>query len=541
MSTSPDTTEHAFGLLARLAREGPPLSAEMEGSVAEFFDGPIPAGDALATLHHARRHLEWFLLERHSAGLFGVPAERLLDQWRAMAKEAQLPEEAIGVIQDSFTGAFEVTGLAEDGAWLSDMAGLGDYALQRPPASLAVGDLLVGRLYLSGDGLYIASPGIGVFRDPSLRAAIERDLGRAREEGAKVLHLSQFELERLFFRSQASPGGEGDPVAEAQAILLEEGLTSGEVDTLLESLSRSPFDGARLVSGASDILGGVLDELAFETQVDLERVRTALTKAWLALSEPDGGNSPSPAQPGRDRRSALESFDQGRAAGRDLDELFGELARDLQLSGEAEPDPGEVSPAPDFPGVVGAMLDEFRWEVEQQEGAEVAARHASLAPLGEYSAHLGRFEELDRTELLRFTAFWIPERGGLDGEGARHLLESLGSFCSWAEAAHEMPLATEFAPTLAGLRGSLPRIVELNQALPEPPEESRGVLYEVCSDERGHYAGLLDREGQTHQAQVDPTLAESLRAGDRLRGEIDLEGRLALYRCYPPEAGGLSG
>jgi len=548
MNTPQDTTEHAFGLLARLARESTPLSAELEGSLAEFFGGSLPAGDTLATLHNARRHLEWYLLERHSPALLGVPAERLLSSWRKAAVEDGLGEEAITTVQDSFTGAYEVTGLAEDGAWLRDLAGLGDYPLERAPAGLAVGDLLVGRLYPAGDGPHAASPGIGVFRGPELKAALERDLGRVREAGGKVLRLSQLELERLFFQAVARPAEEArDPVAEARAVLLEGGLTQAQVDEVLASLSSSPFDGERLVLGAGDALGELLDRLAFDTSVDLQRARSVLAEAWPVLAGSRGGRSSAAAAPAvpaetpeSQQRAALASFDAGRAAGRDLDELFGELERDLQVHGESEPDPGEVSPAPDFPGVVGAMLEEFRWEVEQEEGAEAAGRHAALAPLGEYASQLGRFEELDRAELLRFATFWLPEKGALDGAGTRRLLESLEAFCAWAEEAHQMPLASEFASTLAGLRVSLPRIADLNLALPEPPAGATGVLYEVCTDERGILDGLIDREGQHHRARLGQGLPEGLLAGDRLRGELDLEGRLSIFRCYPPEAAGLS-
>ena len=103
-----------------------------------------------------------------------------------------------------------------------------------------------------------------------------------------------------------------------------------------------------------------------------------------------------------------------------------------------------------------------------------------------------------------------------------------------------MPLASEFASTLAGLRVSLPRIADLNLALPEPPAGATGVLYEVCTDERGILDGLIDREGQHHRARLGQGLPEGLLAGDRLRGELDLEGRLSIFRCYPPEAAGLS-
>lgn len=542
MSTPLESTERAFELLTRHARGLTPLEGEWEGSLQDFFGSRLPSGDAASTLLHARRHLEWFLLERHSPALFGVPAERLLPSWRAAVAEAGLEEASLEGVLESFCGAFQVTGLAEDGAWLRDLAGLGDYILNNPARALKVGDLLIGRLYPSAGGVHHPSPGVKVIRDESLALAIQRDLDQARSDGAKILHFSQLELERLFFATEvAQAAHQTDPVQEARASLAAEGLGADQVEAILERLHASPFDPARLVTGAGDALGAILEELAFETQVDLERARSALTSAWAHMAKPAPRQpSAAPEQDRSDPSAALDRFDSGRAAGGELDELFGQLERDLQLEGAADAqDAGEHSPAPDFPGVVGAMLDEFRWEVEQAEGAESAGRHGVLAPLGEYAARLGRFEELDATELLRFTTFWLPERAELAGDQARELLASLSAFCTWAEQAHEMPLDKEFSPTLDRLTESLPRILELNRSLPQPPKDEPGHLFEVVADKSGRFSGLVDREGNHHTAVMEAPLAARLRPGDRLRGSLDLEGRLALYRCYPPEAAGL--
>lgn len=546
MRPRPETTDHALELLARLAREHEALAPELEASLPQFFDGPPPAGNPAATLQHARRHLEWFLLERHSPSLFGVPAERLLDPWRAAIDSAGLEEAAQRALLESFTGAFEVTELAEDGAWLRDLAGLGDYALEETSSPLQPGDLLVGRLLPLGDGVHRPSPSMGLFRDADLRAAFERDLDQARQQGAKVLRLSQQELERLFFRTVSAEPEATDPVGEARDVLVEEGLNPDQAEAVLRELASHPFDPERLVPGAGDALGDLLDRLAFETSIDLGRTREALARAWPALTEgreqpsrPSASPASEPtAAPKGDRREALANFDAGRAAGRDLDELFRDLERDLELGGEAEADPDELAPAPDFPGVVSAMLAEQRWEVEQEHGSEAAARLQALEPLGVFAANLGRFEELDTEQLLRFTSFWLPERSDLTADGVRALLEALAEFCRWAQEAHELPLQA-FTQTLVGLRESLPRVVELNRALPAPPEGAVGELFEVTGDSAGRYAGLVDRSGTSHAARVDQGLATRLRPGDRLRGEISATGELSLFRCYPPEAGGL--
>ncbi len=575
MSTRPETTERAFELLADLARDREALWAEFEGSLTEFFGGPPPAGDAGETLRHARRHLEWFLLERHSPSQLGVPAERLLDQWRLRADEEAVDRQGVKSLLESFAGVFQVTACAAEGegAWVRDLAGLGDYALETTTPGTEVGDLYVGRLLPTGDALHIASRGTCVFRNAELTQAIERDLARARAAGAKVLHLSQLELERLFFRplAQEPPGTneeEEDPLAKAREVLAQGGISPERIDAIFARLAAGGAGAsASLLPGAGDTLGRILEELAFETEVDLGRARTHLTRAWPLLAQGSGTGASPPARTGKgaregatpaegvsrgsgaaSRREALARFDSARAAGGDLDELFSRLERDLDLAPGDSTGPHELgeiggedaSPAPDFPGVVRAMIEEFRWDVQRSLGAARAAEHSALAPLGEFAARLGRFEELDAAQLLRFTAFWIPERAELDGSGARALLDSLRDFCNWTEEAHEMPLWSEFGSTLGGLRESLPRIVELNRLLPAPPPDRSGTLYVVQVDSQGRFTGLADGEGRAVEATLDPGLAARLRGGDRLRGDLQPGGTFEIYRCYPPEAGGLS-
>ncbi|MDA1267133.1 MAG: hypothetical protein O2816_18795, partial [Planctomycetota bacterium] len=131
--------ERSLELLALVARNDPALSEEMEQSLRPFFEGPFPEAEPAVSLLNARRHLEWFLLERHSPSLFGVPIERLRDAWQALAEEESLGAEGLVALQQSFTGAFQVTGATESGAWLRDLAGLGDYALGAAPPGIGVG------------------------------------------------------------------------------------------------------------------------------------------------------------------------------------------------------------------------------------------------------------------------------------------------------------------------------------------------------------------------------------------------------------------
>lgn len=549
VTTPADAIDQALEGYSVLVREDEELSAELLASAETFFGSAAPAGAPREVLLAARRHLEWFILERHSPSLFGTPVERLLDRWTESV-EPEIARHASALL-DSFSGLFEVGEVrAGEGAWLRDVAGFGSYAVLEPEASygLRTGDLLVGRLFPVGDGLHRVSGAAGFFRDPTLLEALERDLERTRaERGHNVLHLSQCELERMFWVAGRQPLVE-DTSARARTVLAAGGVDPLRIEQILGVLRAVPYDPDRLVPGAGDPLGEILSELAFDTEVDLEAARRALTTFWArpALAESGPAAAPKKRRPeGRkDARAAVDAFARGRASGVDLELLLRNLERDLELGADASDEPADEgegeevdSPVPDFPGVVGALVTEFLWEVGVEGGEETAARYACLDALSDYGQRIGLAEALDENELLRFTTFWIHERGLLTDSGAaRDLLDALEAFCAWLETAHGIPLATTFGPTLSRLRESLPRVVELNQSLAQAPDEDTGELYEVRGDEQGRFAGVRDRAGnESPVLPTDASLAERLRPADRLRGRMTERG-LAIYRCYPPEA-----
>ncbi len=150
------------------------------------------------------RFREWFLLERHSPALVGTPMDRLLSEWRA--SHADLTERVEPLLQASFTGIFEVGDLVEkQGAWLRDITGFGEFALQDPQSAseLHTGDLLVGRLFPVPGSLHMASGDATWIRSPDLSKALEVDLNRMYGEGAKILRLSAPDLEAMFFHPNA--------------------------------------------------------------------------------------------------------------------------------------------------------------------------------------------------------------------------------------------------------------------------------------------------------------------------------------------------
>jgi hypothetical protein len=241
--------------------------------------------------------------------------------------------------------------------------------------------------------------------------------------------------------------------------------------------------------------------------------------------------------PHADVARAVARFEERRRAGEPLTRILDDLERELALEDPADPDASE--PTPDFPGVVAAMVEEFLWETGARDGAAASQRHENLRGLGRSAESVGVFENLRARDLLVYAATWLPEHGDLGGaDDARARIASLGAFCRWAESEHELPLHAEFHETLARLGQSLPRIAEANQRRTRSTRPDEGELHEIVSLE-GAEASVRGRSGAERRAHLEPGLARWLSAGDRLRGNLHADGRLAVYCCYPPEVAGL--
>lgn len=548
------SVERAHAALRTWIRQDETLEAEFRASADEFFGARARKDSGEAQLDE-RRHLEWFVLERESAHLGGLPIQVLAARPEAAERGLGASEAATWV--GSFCGVFEVSLVRPgEGLWVRDLAGSGEYPLEEPEAArvLEAGDLLAGRIFPVGDTLFSASPAAIFFRDARLLEALRADIERARERARGVLRISQHEVESIFHRAQLART-QDEALDELRALLARGGMAAEEVELVLEELASSPFDPEALTPGAGDVLGVILDQLAFETDVDLDQARRALLEAWQALAERGPGQGPSlepasaaPATPAPGRSSAapgaprvpsnasrarvadaLAEFDRARASGRSLDQSFELLERALELDVEGEADEG--SPAPDFPGAIAALVEEFLWELETREGVQAARDCALLRSLGRYAEPIGVSENLGARELAEFAARWLIDQDELTGaDEARALVAALERFRRWSEESQALTLGPGSVELLQQLGRELPRIVEVNQRRTRRADTAEGELFVLQSIE-GTSARVRGEDGEVLVA-LDPMLAEWLRPGDRLRGRVN-KGRLALYACYP--------
>ncbi len=543
--SDPHRIDDFFRRAAAAILADPVWRAEFESSRAEFFPAEHAPADVPAA---ARRHLEWFLLERVDPHGPELAFERIV---RELEPDADHAAEWSARLRETHVGVLEVTGVQPgEGLWVRDLGGRGEFPVSEEAAShvVQVGDILAGRLFPIGGGTFQLSTGAAFHRDARLLEALRADFDRARENNRGVLRVGQRQVESIFFgRARSAPT---DAVADARKLLVGSGIEPELVETFFEDLAQAPWDEDRLVHGAQDVLSEILDDLAFESAVDIDAARRALLAAWAQLANRGPGTGPTidrptpetagVADPATDVATAVARFEERRQAGEPVAKLLDELERDLALEEPGGESDTDGDPIPDFPGVVGAMVEEFLWEASTREGDAAAVRHANLRDLGRATEHVGVFENLGPRDLLVYAGWWLPETGTLAGaDDARARIASLAAFCHWAEREHELKLHSEFQPTLARLGDSLPRIAEANERRTRGARRDEGELFELLKleDERVQLRSKSDR---VLAARIEPDLASWLRPGDRVRGSVRDQERLAVYCCYPPEVAALT-
>ncbi|MFT4539536.1 MAG: hypothetical protein ACI835_001983 [Planctomycetota bacterium] len=622
MSSVRQSIDTALELYLELIQANAELSLEFEASITEFYGGPPPVASARDTLMAARRHLEWFVLERHSPTLASRPAEALVEQWQelidSLGEEIERPsDDELRALHESIAGLFEVGSVEPGkGAWLRDLAGLGEYPIIDEGAARAfvVGDVVMGRLFPVGGGAFHLSTAAGIHRDERLRDALTKDLERTREDRStgKVLRVSQRDIEAMFWldkdedkdkrkyeEGDSNTSETVDPCPAAREFFRTGGLDDVSIDSLFAGLQLEPMNPERLVVGAGDTLGVLLEELAFETDVDLGKARGHLVAVWVWYSthsdDDPGVVTPQPrpkqnaksdagplgegdADPEDKSPAALRAFDKRRKSGASLDELFNALESELELppdedsddedsddDGEGEADGSEYSgfeesenalegehftaglataeKADPAETVLGQIVAEFLWETGLEADDDQLRRYRSLDVLVDFGKQFAALEDLKADDLLRFSCFWIPEHRKLaDAKSTSDLMDALAAFCAWCEDSHCVMLRSDFSQTLESLRESLPRIVEANHALGRAaldPNDT-GELYWVKTIQDGK-ASMTGPDGQEHQILLPLHLHAWLRDGDGLRGRIQIDDSLSVFCCYPPEARGLLG
>lgn len=339
-------------LVAKLAEQlaaDARLRPELLRARREFFGTDARGAIAGAASAAEHRFAEWFALER-SCDTFGdVPVE--LPAFAAFADDLAGSLAGVFLVQGAIGGAVSARDLQDETV----------IDLRVPPQSLQEGDLLVGRLFPSGPDLYTPSTACAVFRPGTeLGRAFARDLQRLELDR----RLQQIELEHLLLRR---PEQGQSPTAHPRATATAETPPPVPLEHLEADLERLLQDGGSDLSASSlsqqlalvlrpgQVMGPLLDQVAFESSVDLDRLRDLLMQIWNAHHADDeptavaGDDLTTGAAPGETLGERLvRTLDEGLAQKRDVEDLFAQLERMAGIEPEAE-DGDDDAPAASDP------------------------------------------------------------------------------------------------------------------------------------------------------------------------------------------------
>ena len=552
-------------LAAQLAAD-PRLRAEIHRARREFFgtDGKAPSvpGAASAAEH---RFAEWFALERSSETLGDVPA--------TVPPFAQ----AIDAIAGSIVGVFLVQTSAPDAVAARDLQDDTVLDLMVPLGSLQGGDLLVGRLFPRGAGQWTPSTACAVFRPGAdLGLAFQRDVQRLDLER----RLQQVELEHLLLRR---PEQTKSPTAALDSKVVPLEHLEADLERLLEEAG-SEFSASTISQQLAvairpgPVMGPLLDELAFDTSLDLDKLRALMVEIWNAHhaedDEVDFGALPElPPAPGETLGERLvRTLDEGLAQKRDVEDLFRQLERmagiepepaeDIVPAAAADGDDDDLAPpanrtrrstdhddddddevahldddeedeqaAPSRPvdaavfgdpraGDLEPLIEEYLWETGRGEPAAGALRMwvelQANAPLPRTD-----LEQVTSSDLMRLLLHVYlgaePQQRAL---AVQTTFAELHAFYGWAKATQELPLG----PVLEQCRGALLDHVDRLQAASltlsndERPATRPGILQIEDLEERGF--GVQDDDGGQHWVPAPATVTAQLQLGDLVLGAL---------------------
>jgi hypothetical protein len=535
-------------LLAR-ALEDPDLEREWTRAQAEYFTEGPPAGASPEARAASGRCEEWFLFERPSARYGEVPYLTCLS--RAQSGADPEVRDFLEEMAGNLLGAFEVLE-AQPGhplALVDLFSGREVSVLEEPEVvgEIEAGDLVVGRVFPVGSEEFVLSEAAALFRSKSLLEAVREDLARARAS-APTARLSQRELESIFWggpRGEApAAGDDGRALAEEEAreIFREASLADLSFEDVRDALAQARLGGP--------VIAPILDRLAFETEVDLERARRALWSLWSALRvEPEVDAAPAGAT--TSAAEAVARFEAGRARGENLDALFAQLEKDLDLEEGESPIEGEESF--EAPSTLGPVFEEYFWEAKTRGEGESIARLPVLEAfraflVDEVEPPVRDPEGIEESQVARFVArrFFPRAHGPLPPpEEAEAFRLALAEFCGWAQAEQDVPLLDRMGAVLEKLRVDLPRALEANASL--EGKGSAGSLpasvYRVLvAPSRGERAVVVEEssgKGAPISLRVEEALAPSIREGDLLEGDLGAAGELRVTRLVPPFIAGI--
>ena len=514
--------------LARMLSATERLAPEVQRARRQFFgESEVHAVDRAAE----HRFVEWFLLERESEGLGAVPAT--IAPYDALARE----------LEGSVASAWLVEG-TDPAVTVRDVQDDAIYELAVDSGAFAAHDVIVGRLYPGAGERWLVSPAAPVMRSAAALAdAVRQDLTRLGLDR----RLQQIELEHLLlhgqhgraFESSASAQLELAPPAPLEHLEadLEKLLTAAgnrhSATAISNQLARAERPG--------QLVGPLLDQLAFDTDVDLDNARRLLLEIWNAHHASDVPSTEAPARtdepsggpPGETLGERLvRTLDEGLEQRKNVEELFAELERMAGIDGDedddddesSEGDPRRTTTAADDedadPGDLAPLVTEFLWESgrgEQSKGPlTLWVELQRNAPLPRTD-----FETIAANDLMRlFLHVFLGAPPSQRAAAVRTAFAELRAFYEWVAASHEVDRQSVLSECRGALLDHLDRLQAAGELLTTsvPHEQTPGLLQVEDVGKDGF--GARDDDGEHYWLRADADAVANLQVGDLVLGAL---------------------
>ncbi|MDP6962837.1 MAG: hypothetical protein QGF46_01580 [Planctomycetota bacterium] len=400
-----DYSELLSELLARVI-DDPKLKDDLHAAKNEF------SGGAELDSATANSFNEWFLLERDCPLLGAPPAV-------AWAPTSIEKDDIWDCLLNSFFGLFHVTEIAED-----EQSCIGEclwsarqVRLSPLIAGIETGTFIPARVAQANAESHLLLPSASFIVAPDLVDSLAEDLRNIRGAQPRS-RLSQLEWHRLFStQAQSQTTAQSMDDALAAALAGQDEVTVDYVKTLV----------------ANNGVGGALDQLAFDTDLDLEAVRVA-----LALSDFDSDASTNDDDVAE---SVIDDFLSKTSNGVDINSAFDDLESKLNLdegSTNILSEESEETGVDDIPGFE-MWLRSYLFDCEIQGSSVSPESGKEIEAFLNYCAQSMGQQHLDPHQLMPSTVLAYM-MGATDLNDLQAKVGYLDDFVMWLVNEQDAPL-----------------------------------------------------------------------------------------------------
>ena len=531
--------EDIYALLAGLMenlRANETLTSELQRAEREFFpiEGKVGEGDDLGHVRFA----EWYLLERESEVLGGIPVDCL-----------QLDEAERDPLTDSLVGAFQVAGSEADEYRIEDLQDGKIHDLSAiEGVELRLGDVVIGRLYLGTLDMYTGSIALACQRDAgALADALRRDLKTLSLDR----RLSQAEIEHLMFRGRGAPPVElptGIPLerleADLESCLHKGGIEEGTLSATAVSAALKAAD------SPGEVIGPLMDRIAFDSDVDLQRAQMLLLQMFAHHHREGASDAPVPEPPtppleqvvptpspepepptpvppseGPLGADVARRIERGLKDKEDMAEVFADVDR-MVGADEAVEDATPLE-ADGGDGDLRPLVTEFLWETEGSPD-DASVLEGFIRTQDEAAVPHLDVESISASDLMRvLLQTYLESAPGQRAQSVARVYAVLERFYRWTQDTQGLDVLDTITEVNASLVQEMARLEAASLALSggaETDDANGRCLLRVVQVHNASIEVARDETDHVVRVEVGTDCAKNLREDDLLLGSIREDG-----------------